>query len=271
MIEIAITSGCARVVRQTAPRPLVYLDHGPMRHIADDAARSRRILASLRRGGTLALSLMNSMEIGNQGPGASVDRIRELLRGVGTSFCLLDFATESVSYIAEATGVPEEEAALDQRSAESLAVWLKWPATPFTAETFVDWSLDDREEVRALATDTKRRLHDMLLKFQAKHQETQRYPPILKPDMRVSYTKSRLLNELLRQGGPFNENDGIDWQHAAVALVACDFVLLDSGWAELAKRVSPRGRRARVFSGKPRQIAAFLDALERFTPPPEGK
>lgn len=260
-------------IQITATRPLVYLDHWAIRRFADDARLQERFLAHVGDGrGSLALSMVNSMELGHQGAGASMDRVRAFLAAVGRAFCLLHATQEDVVAGITEHRVPEDVAVLDSSTASSFATWTGGVGADLTASRFVDWSLQGVTEASEVVYEAKRRLHAALLAMQARHAATGLYPPFREPHRAITYVWTRLLIELLREGGPFDENDGLDLQHAAVPLTACDFVLLDRRWTDLAQRVRRPERRAEVFSGRKGQIEAFLSALERWpSPPPEAK
>jgi hypothetical protein len=80
-----------------------------------------------------------------------------------------------------------------------------------------------------------------------------------------------VLEVVLRRREPFTVNHAIDSLHCVVPTAVCDFVLLDGHWTAIANQVATPPRRARAFSRRDGGIEAFLDALERITPPPEFK
>lgn len=61
----------------------------------------------------------------------------------------------------------------------------------------------------------------------------------------------------------FETNDVLDFFHASVALAYCDFVLLDSHWADLARKLKMPGGHTQVYS--PKQVDQFLDDFDRFS------
>ncbi len=59
-----------------------------------------------------------------------------------------------------------------------------------------------------------------------------------------------------------DENDAIDFFHAAVPLAYGDFVLLDKHWADLAGKLKLPLDCVKVYS--PKDVEKFLEDLEQF-------
>ena len=59
-----------------------------------------------------------------------------------------------------------------------------------------------------------------------------------------------------------DENDALDFLHAAVPIAYGDFVLLDKHWADLAQKLKLPPDRVKVYS--PKHVEEFFENLERF-------
>jgi hypothetical protein len=253
----------------SAGPPIVYLDHGPMHHLAADAAQAARFGAALRRGGTLALSQANVYEIAAQEDGPSLDALRALLRGVGSRFCVLktdhfDYAESAArsggDYIADGfdQGLMQMIDEFDRSRGGLLS----------DASVIVDWTREwPPEDAKKLSSRAKSGMKWILERARQRYRDANVSPRARPGEPRALECAAALWRVIAQeQSGSVTENDGIDVMHACVPIAACDVVVLDSKWAELTRRVprQPDGpRRAQVFSGKLREREALLTTLEQ--------
>ena len=85
-----------------------------------------------------------------------------------------------------------------------------------------------------------------------------------------------VMGELMREltidpNATITINDIVDWQHAILPLICCDFVLLDQKWEQRALSLQSRATAhdlalplAQCFSKRNNGIARFLERLESF-------
>lgn len=237
-----------------------------MGQIADTPEYASRFSDLIRSHGTLCPSFINALEIGNQGPGASVRRIRSLLVRLGGAFVPLDAVPPSP--LLHGSIHPDWDW-IDRRLAEAIAGYAGARVGELSAASFLDWSLMDSS--REFVANAKSQLASVLNQPPGRDGIAgQRLLPD-PAEPRASQVLHHLVGAAITADRPFEPNDTLDLFHAAVPLASCDFVMLDGRWAARGRSVPAPPRRAQVFSGKKGQIDAFLDALEAWTPAPEVK
>ncbi len=271
MIEARIALGGMRYVRQDAPRPLAYLDHGPMGQIAENDAWRDGLVAALRRRGTLGVSSLNLYEVSQQDDGASVDAITRFLTEVDQRFVLIDLCPSRVIARARAPRCSEVQASFDDSFAEHYVASLSTGTGPTSAAGLVPWIRAARAFARSAFAGMRRDVQSQIAAGREVYGRLPSIRPLPAFSSRLDGCMMNLMHHACLDGAEFTDHDSADIFHADVPAAICDFALLDGKWAPRALRLDSPPRRAQVFSGKKGQIEAFLDALERFQPTPEVK
>lgn len=239
----------------------IYFDHWAVRHFAEgrNAADRERVLAALHRGAFIAYSWMNVLELARNRARSLKDQ-ESFLHAIGTRLRVIDSdptavvrrtvegqCRERVAAILPGFG-PDQLEGGDNTTID-LAAYIHDQAPRVRPE--IELLLDRRAEVM-VAARTRRD------EFEPPH-----------PESAVSYYWHALSTLVVTETFKIKRTDAADSLHAPVALAVCDFVLLDPKWCDLVRKLKNQPMRPRVFpkSG----IGAFLDALERFTPPTEVK
>lgn len=86
--------------------------------------------------------------------------------------------------------------------------------------------------------------------------------PRFDPNCPTMYVVEGFQRLIQKETFNMDENDAIDFLHAAVPLVYGDFVLLDKHWANLAEKLKLPLDYVKVYSS--RHVEKFLENLERF-------
>ncbi len=252
-----------------ATPPIVYLDHSPMRQIADNPAQADRLTAALRRGGTLALSAANLIDFANQEDGRSLQAIRRLLRGVGGRVCIIN--TDQFAYAEKAAqhGADRVSDAFDMPLMQDFVAFeMSRGITDVDASGLVDWTRSWPAEGRAAYVQGAKGGAALIERARQRYREVKWQPRARAGEPRALECAAAFWRVVAReQSGRVEENDAVDLLHAGVSIACCDIVVLDSRWAELVRRVPKPPRLADVFSGKPRERDAFLLAVERHPRP----
>lgn len=163
--------GPSNELRMLATPPVIYLDHGPMGQIAENAEYVARLTAVIAKGGTLALSQANLMEIANQGEGASLEAIRRLLVSIGTGFCFIRTDPLAHATASARRGMDKFVDALDIEFAADYARdhGVK-PGEVIDASKFVSLLRESTpEEIREFVRSSKERFASVLRRAQERH------------------------------------------------------------------------------------------------------
>jgi hypothetical protein len=242
--------------------PLIYLDHAFLRRLSKNMREQHRFLTAISRRGTLALSMLNMLEIGAHEPGPSVVKLHRFLVEVGNRWCLLNIDPIGVSARAHERGEREEEMAFDRELTEEYISRTGNRSRVVGLDRFVPIARSDSAWARGQLDEMKSSIRAYLVPAQRHHEVTKRAMTPEIPGARAEACFIELANSVLRSGTAIEENDIVDLFHAAVPLSLCDFVLLDGQWTEFSNRVPAPPRRARVFSERKGRFEAFLDALD---------
>ncbi len=76
------------------------------------------------------------------------------------------------------------------------------------------------------------------------------------------YVMERFQRVIQKETFNIDENDALDFLHAAVPIAYGDFVLLDKHWADLARKLKFPSDCVKVYS--PNRVEQFLEDLEQF-------
>jgi hypothetical protein len=239
---------------------MVYLDHWALRLLADDGVYREPFLAGLRKRGTLAVSMLNSLEIADHTAGTSVVNIQRLLADAGKNVCILDIYPHGVIERAVQRGESEESAAIDLEMTKLYAATFGGPQRPLTLDRFVHWSRQRNEETRALLKQMKTEFGDLLLRGQQRHRSTGRTLRVHEPTSVIAACMAELGNARFRHPKPVPPNDAPDYFHAIVPMAICDFVLVDGMWRDLSEQVERPPRRASIYSRN--TMGEFLGAFD---------
>lgn len=262
-------------VRQSFRSPSVYLDHWAICTFSDDAALQQRLITAVHdRNVTFLLSHTNLAEF------TSPSDIRHAL-AAETFFDRLLPNVYMTDFDLEAA---EEWEANPQTRDHRICPSPDLPMLKFLAQLslktgngitfqgFVRLSHEHRESIGAVF----RQVNENIL--QAINQ--QRADPIFLRKAKASVpgenrTKTRVvMGELIREltidpRAEVTINDVVDWQHAVLPVLCCDYVLLDQKWEQRVKTLKRRCAAnslpislAQCFSAKDHGVQRFLEALE---------
>jgi len=245
----------ARVQRQLAPRPLVYMDHWALRNISSDPALRSRMLRILERG-TLLFSFMNLLEIARN-RGASVKNIISFLDGVGSHWALISLSSSAV-------GRRERAGELDPWRAEYMLDWLHAPGVggklsglvrrtqePWAMREVNFWEKQEAAEISAMIAIARQRVRTGNMALD----RTSEIPDVLDPRGIFETVIQRLTRGSLN----LVRNQIDDLFHMIVPVAHADVVFLDSKTKKLLEGMATR---AKVFSKS--EIEAAFQYLEAF-------
>jgi len=272
MIDVQATQEGYEVL-VLAREDTVYLDHAPLRMIAENAKWSERLATAILANGTLFFSLIGMTDLSeNRGSSlASVrgffERIREhwvlidpnpvrvaqreaLFRPGGVSShpaaevdLLLEYYAKVLTYRPDEQRRPSLRALVDMLENE-----------PMTAE-----SLARGKETLAPLVDVIPRLREDC-KLDPKALD-RRFPSVeLTATNRVTFLWHELIRRVVRDSTMgIERNDILDLLHAVVPTAFAKYVVLDKRWATLLAQIPRREEFARVFAV--REIPDFLDEI----------
>ena len=130
-----------------------------------------------------------------------------------------------------------------------------------------------RESLQIISEDATVKIQNSLFELSSNHSYKKKSKFSDLDDSRT--LEFKLLGELLREAilntKKISKNDVIDIIHAVLAIRYCDFVLLDSKWADIVEKIRHRSRKKTtnlklpyVFSRQNNGIESFLHKLENF-------
>lgn len=253
--------------------PGVYLDHCILGQIAESKALRSRFLQRLNRGGTVVFSFLHVAELARQGPGRSMDKLRQLFDAIGPRLIFLDSNFDAVSERFTSGERPDEAAAsFDHLFANEFARQSGEVPGPCSAGLLCSYATGLPAELSERFETHAREVAAMLnLARKARAVRGLTATATHADDPRALQVWHHLTNSTTGDSATVTSNDVMDLLHACVPLAVCEFVVLDRKWAPRAQRVPSPPRLAEVFSGKKGQIERFLDAFERWEPPPRVK
>jgi hypothetical protein len=261
-------SGDRVTAKSTVRPPVIYFDHWAFREFSQNVGRRTRFLSFLAHRGTIAVSMMNLMEA-SKNAGNSMAALLEFADNVGPYWFPVNSDIRKVKeregafkaggnnpYFDEdlVEGVLADHLAYMSGGALSLKKVFELTQTPafHQAATRNKWLLG-RQFRRLMGSGRKRH----------KSGETLRQLPDVTPESRpqpsMQDALDRLMQVVLKECAKLEDNDACDFMHAALGLACADIVLLDSKWADWARKTGLSRSHVRVY--EPRTLDDFLSDL----------
>lgn len=275
-MELCIEGGDLRV-RQTFGAPSVYLDHWAVCEFSDDLSLQDRFVKALHaKGGTFLLSHTNLAEFTTPSDPRHATAAEEFLDRLLPNVYLTDFD------LAEAEAFEANPALMGKRLCPSpdlpmlkfLAARSLEAGRRITFQGFVALAHQSRAQIGKVFADVNANILAALNRQRA----DPKYVKLARESVPSGgRTATRVvMGELMREltidpNATITINDIVDWQHAILPLLCCDFVLLDQKWEQralsLQRRVAAQNLAlplAECFSKRNHGIALFLEKLENF-------
>jgi hypothetical protein len=279
MITAGIVNGKVALT-QSNVSPSVYLDHWALLGISQDKALAQRLLTALqRRSGTLVLSWMNLSEFIKVGNAARVTHAEELVQQALPHVFFMEVDPFRVIDREDRPG--SDMGSQPHADMELLKVFATHNRTSLTVFSASGFFMAVRKSQLASGSD---RLADVFLqKVEDARTSSDRDPQwrdaIDRKPWAPEHGRSTLslFREVVRgligdKKTKLNRNHAMDFYHALVPAVYCDFVLIDKYWEERLKQARRRYAKAQVafpmaaaFSAKNQGVERFLAELEQPT------
>lgn len=262
-------------IEQVFASPAVYLDHWAICDFSSDAAMSSCLVDALRRHrGTFVLSTANVLEFAKPSNPRHALEAEDMLEQLLPQLYLTDCDLEKAHAIEQAAseGGPRPHPSGDRPMMRWLAERAIRGNEPLTIRGYLTASHDGRDYLSPLINAMSKNIRETLLLHKADPTYGKRAGASV-PDGKRPRTHV-VLGELMREltidpVAAITDNDIVDWQHAAVPAMCCDFVMLDSKWAARVTAATERARAidhdlglAQAFSKRHNGMRQFLDALE---------
>lgn len=249
MIQLGIDPSGERTVGQCMTSPCVYLDSCALTDIAEDPTLVGRLRDTLvRRGGTLAISWLNLMELGGITDQRQLQAVANFLDRVSHELIFfIDVVPEQVinredQLVQEGRGsaphvddqilkifVQIYRKSLHPLSfGEFIPLW-RQDRIASMAKTFLDEVTDHLERAREKARWST--------KLQARLKEIPKGPRL---PCATRYVVIETLRNVAREGIQMDSHHWRDALHMIVPVAYCDFVVLDRTWAAKATQVISR-------------------------------
>jgi hypothetical protein len=266
--------------RQTIVSPSVYLDHWAVRKLSfDERLRTRFSEALRQKNGTLALSLINSIEFVGLQFSAEAEAADRLVDAISPHLFFL--WVEPFTVIAN-----EQQVAAGNRylhpaaDDDAMQRFVELGDSPLSGKCLFRVMVSRRDELLSSLQSLGRESLEGIERLRQRHDSD---PEVRKraasaPHRTDIHLRSTLplMQVLLRRflknrGTKLSSNDGVDLLHAVVPASYCDFVLLDRRWEAAVEEARRELQRcgmntpiAKVFSERNNGIERFLVQLERF-------
>ena len=266
----------AQVV-QTFAAPSIYFDHWAIRAFSDDVALQDRLVQLVhRKEATFVLSAWNMAEFAGPSDPKHAEDAERFLDRLMPNIYLSDFNLE------EALRRDDWALARDVRAFMPPYRWaLKMlgdrsasTAAPLTTQGLLTQAHAERDRLGPFVDATKQGILEafQVVKADPAYIEKARKSKPSDPRPRLWVVLSELMRDFtLDPKAQVETNDVADLFHAALPVMACDFVLLDAAWVSRVKRLAVRAQEggyalplAQCFSRRDDGLARFLDALEAF-------
>jgi hypothetical protein len=276
-MELCVEDGGLRA-RQTFGAPSVYLDHWAVCEFSDEHSLQDRFVKALHaKGGTFLLSHTNLAEFTTPSDARHATAAEGFLDRLLPNVYLTDFNLD------EAEAFEANPAFAGKRLCPSPDLpMLKFLAARsleagggITFQGFVALAHQNRAQIGKVFSEANANILAALNRQRA----DQKYVKVARESVpSAERTATRVvMGELMRDLtidpiATITTNDIVDWQHAILSLLCCDFVLLDQKWEQralsLQRRVSAQNLAlplAECFSKRNQGIARFLEKLEGFS------
>lgn len=262
MIRIQETSE-GIIVHPIPESPIVYLDQCALNILAKDQSLGDRLIsASTDKAGTLYLSITHMLTTGALDPRRTTyTQLRDFLDRIGPHWSVLESDAPTVIE-REKQGVraPQQDSEILKEIFRA-PLNGRVPSAALAIEILIDTS-ELTDKYRDLNEEHKAAMKDMFERARRSY----RSDPTAKrnldgkiytwsPDRPpTEFIYGTLMHETIK-AGTFANNDGPDFEHAAVSTAYSDFVVLDTKWAERLGGMALPPRAAKVYA---------VTALDRF-------
>ncbi len=267
-------------VRQSFDSPTVYLDHWAIRMFSDDLElQDRFVNALMSKCGTLLLSHLSLGEFARATDPRHCRDAEAFLERLLPNIFFTNLALDEVlkQELTEPNNQKRFWPSEDLPQLKLFAERAQSTQLGFTMDGFITLAHSNRVELSELTNNSIRMILDALENARSDPSYVVKARNTLPSDARPRTLI--ILGELMRgfnldHTAPISENDAIDLLHAAMPVNCCDYVLLDSPWAERVEKMRQRIVKAttdmpitRCFSKRGNGIAAFLTDIEAFVKP----
>ena len=278
MIECSCEWDCIQV-RQTADRPIGYLDHWALMTIADDPELREKLVSAVRiSGGTLAISWLHLSEFVNVNDVAHAQNAEELLDQLFPQLFLLEInplvvqSKEDILRRGEAIVAPHSDSSFlgaflghDDNSLDPLSV----------RNLFVILNCDEmRDHGKKMREEVVGRVNDLRADYDSNDEfrKVVENPGPAEEIVRgTRYLTREIMSLILKnRNRTFASNDAMDLMHTIVPVAYCDHVLLDKHWENVANQAKARlgvqgasFPMATVYSSKNNGVEQFILEMER--------
>lgn len=263
--------------KQSFDSPTVYFDHWAICEFSDDLTLQDRFVKAMQaKCGTFVLSHTNLAEFTNASDPRHADSAEKFLERLMPNVYLTDFDLEKAEVFENQPGYAGRRM---WPSADLLMLKLVAKRSinaggSFTLAGFITLLFLNRAQLSKTFNEANQNILDEINKQCADPVYVKKARQSV-PD--TSRTKTRVvMGELMREltidpKATISLNDIVDWQHAILPVICCDFVLLDGKWEQrvraMAKRVTEQGLHmsfAKCFSKRDNGLNDFLSQLEIF-------
>ena len=251
-------------------RPCIYVDYAGIADLAENAGLGERFRDGLvGRRGTLYLSWAHLLEVYGLGAGPTYDKLKEYLASFGVHFVMMDCHAEGVIEREQTYSSGQQNPSIDVDFIK--LIMANWDSDePFSFGILldtIDSDLSSFSKYKEFHVEFRENIFQTLkqarqtyqIDRQAKRNLDQRRYEHVAGMSPTQYWRDQLLRETIKTHEPLHPSDGLDYQHAVVALAYCDNVILDRKWFARVQRFpapSPMPRLWRVG-----QLSELTDRL----------
>lgn len=269
MISVRQT-GTGLVVDICLKSPCVYVDYAGLADLAEDTALGspfREVLLSV--GGTLCLSWAHLLETYGLGIGPTYKSLKCYLEGFGERFVITDCDAQAVIARERIYAPGQQNPLLDVDFIK--VVTCNWtgeePLSITVLLGLMDSDPDLLDQYKEMHRKHRENMYRILDEARQAYRSKQDVKRILD---QINYSHAAgtppteyLRNQLLRQTiltqDALQHSDGLDFEHAVVALGYCDHVVLDKKWAARVQRFPASSPMARVWKvGEIKLLTQYL-------------
>ena len=259
MIIVTINRETHTVVAEIR-RPSIYLDHWALRCLSSDSSFRKRFIECFKKYGTLLFSWTNVLEVAANS-GASLNAIQSFLSEIEKHWFPIEFNAFEVIRREKRFRPGNNNPCLASGFLE--AYYPHISDGPLSLSTVCDMTRDSafKPAYRQGFKDLKKEIVETFRFWRSeklKNGGAQHFDPNC-PTMYVVEGFRQLIQ---KETFNIDENDALDFLHAAAPIAYGDFVLLDKHWADLARKLKLPFDCVKVYS--PKDVEKFLEDLEQF-------
>lgn len=241
-------------------KPRVYLDMAPWRRISESPELSARFVSALKKScGTLCVSIVTLLDMAGLGPGDSEMAIRRLAAAVEGQWFLLEMRPHQVLR-KQAEGKNELDSFRSNTLCDLHYIGRKGEESLLNAT--IGRAFADRE---GLISIRDKYAGEMLRETQKaqrhfRNHKLNKYSIPFSEETALEYCYRHFMDLLVAHNIELDINHMVDWYHACVPCVFCDYVVLDKTWQDFTRQIKlPKGY-VKVY--KVGQLDAFLTDFE---------